>query len=217
MSDNDTNFWSMLMGTDEGAANYMESYGEGPGYVTRKTIGSFINDGETVLDVGCGPGWNMDHFIEYGPAIKRYKGVDYSERFVRVANNRRRDRHYRLYSPISILPFELQDCRDLKEQPNLWDVVILQDCLEHTNGYEKPVLEALRVARRRVIVSFWHLTEDDDHINDDGNDGYGAWYSRPKWEKFLNSLPYVWFDYDIHPEGKTHQWDFYIIDKALRA
>jgi hypothetical protein len=93
-------------------------------------------------------------------------------------------------------------------------VVILQDVLEHTNGYGEPVKQALRVAKKRVIISFWHLTEADDHINDDGDDGWGAWYSRPKWEEFLNTLDYVWFDTQIEPEGK-HPWDFYIISKEL--
>lgn len=209
------NFWDNLMSTDEGAATYMESYGEGPGYVTRHTVGSFINDDESVLDVGCGPGWNADHFFKYGPRVWGYLGLDYSERFVRVANKRWKDnagvfignleRTYPL--------FQIGDARELKQPDESWDVVILQDCLEHTNGYEKPVKEALRVAKKRAIVSFWHLTEDDDHINEDGDDGWGAWYSQPKWEQFLNTLGYVWYHSDIHPEGKTHKWDFYVIDK----
>jgi ubiquinone/menaquinone biosynthesis C-methylase UbiE len=159
--------------------------------------------------VGCGPGWNYDHFKQYGPKVKWYKGLDYSERFVRVANARHGVKHDNFCDPA---PFELGDCRDLKESDNSWDVVILQDCLEHTNGYEKPVKEALRVAKKRVIVSFWHLTENDDHINDDGKDGWGAWYSKPKWEEFLNSLPNVtWMDLDINANDRVR--NFYVIRK----
>lgn len=196
------NYWDDLMGSDEGAANYMNSYGEGPGFITRHTVGSFIEDGESVLDVGCGPGWNLDHFLQYGPLVS-YRGEDYSERFVRVANQR----HPGL--------FFLGDCRDLKHKRDSFDVVILQDCLEHTNGYEGPVNEALRVARKRVIISFWHLdgNEGTEHINDDGNDGYGAWYDKTKWEEFLNSLPYPWHYLEVAPAGKTHKWDFYVLDK----
>jgi ubiquinone/menaquinone biosynthesis C-methylase UbiE len=196
------NFWDNLMETDEHAAEYMKSHGEGPGYITRLTIGDFVNVGESILDVGCGPGWMWDHFAEYGPIPGAYKGIDYSERFVRVANKRHKGM------------FELGDCRDLKEPDKSWDVVLLQDVLEHTNGYEKPVIEALRVARKRVIISFWHLdnNEGTEHINDDGNDGYGAWYDKEKWESWLNSLPYVWHHDEIAPEGKTHKWHFYIID-----
>lgn len=196
------------MGTDEGAAVYMESYGEGPGCPTRMFISSFINDGESVLDVGCGPGWNLEHFLEYGPNVK-YKGIDYSERFVRVANQRHPDHTF----------FYLGDARNLIEREESWDVVLLQDCLEHTNGYEKPVREALRVAKRRVIISFWHLegNEGTEHINDDGNDGWGAWYDKTKWEEFLNTLSYPWMDEDLGVEGKTHKWNFYIIDKELNG
>lgn len=207
------NYWDKLMEDDAHAAEYMSTYGEGPGFETRHEIGAFINHDESVLDVGCGPGWNMDHFAQHGPALSVYKGVDYSQRFVRVANRRLEERRDENFTTIQLLPFELQDSRDLKEDDGSYDVVILQDCLEHTNGYEKPVMEALRVSRKRIIVTFWHLTENDDHINDDGDDGWGAWYSKPQWEKFLDSLNITWMHDSIEPEGRNHKWDFYILDK----
>lgn len=201
-----SNYWDDLSGDDEHAAEYMLTYGEGPGCETRYTLGSFINDGESVLDVGCGPGWNLEHFMEHGPMISKYKGLDYSERFVRVANQRAMQK-----AGTASGPFELGDCRKLKQYDDQYDVVILQDVLEHTNGYEIPVKEALRVASKRVIVAFWHLTENDDHINDDGNDGWGAWYSRSKWETFLDTLSYAWMHHQID-DGKKPR-DFYMIDK----
>jgi ubiquinone/menaquinone biosynthesis C-methylase UbiE len=196
------NFWDDLSGDDDHAADYMRSYGEGPGFETRHTLGAFINPGETVLDVGCGPGWNLDHFQEYGPPLGAYKGIDYSERFVRVANQRNPEM------------YELGDVRDIKEPNESWDVVICQDCLEHTNGYEGPVKELIRVAKKRVIVTFWHLTDEDNpHINDDGNDGWGAWYDKREFEKFLNTFPYVWHHTEVQPKDKNHPWQFYIIEK----
>lgn len=207
MSDN---FWNMLMGSEEDAGQYMLSYGEGPGTDTRHVLSNFVNIGESVLDVGCGPGWNMEHFAEYGPMIKRYKGVDYASYFVNAANARRKGK----FSPEYALPFEVQDCRDLKEPDKSWDVVIIQDCLEHTNGYEKPLKEALRVARKRVIVGFWHLMwekDEDNEVNDDGNDGWGAWYSASKWERYLDSLGLHWLHHQmIDHQGKPR--DFYIIE-----
>src|SRR3990167_6330782 len=115
------NFWDKLSATDEGAAVYMSTYGDGPG-------------------------WNYDHFKEHGPEVD-YKGLDYSERFVRVANQRNPGK------------YEVGDVRKVNELDESWDVVILQDVLEHTNGYKKPIKEALRVARKRVIISFWRLNE----------------------------------------------------------
>lgn len=207
------NFWDNLMETDEQAGDYMVSYGEGPGSDTRMMFAHFVEDGESVLDVGCGPGWNMDHFAQFGPALSAYKGVDYSIRMVRAANRRLARRLDENFTTIQMLPFELQDCRQLKEDAGSYDVVIIQDCVEHTNGYETPVLEALRVARKRVIVTFWHLTENDDHINDDGDDGYGAWYSKAPWEKFLDDLGYAWF-HEETKEGANRHHDYYIIDKG---
>lgn len=206
-----TDYWDNLMGTDEIAAHYMETYGEGVGSDTRHMIASFINEGESVLDVGCGPGWNMDHFKDM--RLRRYKGTDLSSRFVRVANNRRK---LIGFSPEYALPFEIQDARKLKEPNDSWDVVILQDILEHTNGYEKPVKEALRVSRNRIIISFWHMEEaTQTHINDDtdkGENGYGAWYNKDEWEKYLDKLGYFWTQTETAPDANRHHL-FYIIDK----
>lgn len=206
------NYWDDLMGDDDVAGQYMVSYGEGPGSATRMMFAHFIEDGESVLDVGCGPGWNMDHFAQFGPALSAYKGVDYSIRMVRAANARLSQKLDANFTTMQIQPFELQDCRELKEDAGSHDVVIIQDCVEHTNGYETPVLEALRVARKRVIVTFWHLTENDDHINDDGKDGYGAWYSKPKWEAFLDDIGFAWTATET-AEGANRHHDYYIIDK----
>lgn len=206
------NYWDDLMGDDDGAAQYMETYGEGPGCETRQIISSFINDRESVLDVGCGPGWNLNHFMLHGPEIKVYKGVDYSERFVRVANIRRRTMHL---PAGKALQFKLQDARHLEEPDASWDVVILQDILEHTNGYERPILEALRVARKRVIITFWkpfRRPGDGDQINDDGNDGYGSNYEQGPFEQFLDDVGYSWLDTETSPAA--NRWHkYYIIDK----
>lgn len=197
------NFWDNLMETDNNAGQYMISYSEGPGAVTRHELGKFINEGESVLDVGCGPGHNYEHFRDHGPQVT-YKGLDYAIRFIR-ANERK-------YPEAN---FALGDVRNIQEPNKSWDVVIFQDVLEHTNGYEKPIKEALRVARQRVIISFWHLIENGEHINEDGNDGWGAWYEQGKWEKFLDSLDLHWLHHQFFfPENR--QRDFYIIDLEVR-
>lgn len=187
------------METDEHASTYMETYGEGPDSKLRHFIGSLINNRETVLDMGCGPGWNFDHFMTFGPSVT-YKGKDYSERFVRVSNQR--------IHPLEV--FELGDVRDFQEDDKSWDVVILQDVLEHTNGYEKPLKEALRVARKRIIVTFWHLG-DQSQINDDGDDGYGAWYRKENWENYLDSLNLHWMHDEIPRQGDNLH-HIYVID-----
>lgn len=199
------NYWDKLMATKEGAASYMETYGEGPGCETRFIVSEFINPGESVLDVGCGPGWNCDHFRMHGPAISAYKGLDYSELFV-IAANERNPGFY-----------EVGDLRNVHEDDGSWDVVILQDCLEHTEGYEKPISEALRVSRKRVVISFWKASFQDgnnseDQINIDGDDGFGATYNRDKFEKYLDTLDYHWMTTETSP--KANRWHrFYIIDK----
>ncbi len=200
------NYWTELMATDEGAANYMETYGEGPGCETRVIISEFINDFESVLDVGVGPGWNYDHFQQFGPDVD-YRGEDYSERFVRVANQRHPGK------------FFLGDCRHLHHPDSSFDVVILQDVLEHTSGYKEPLAEALRVAKKRVIVTFWRGQMRDDFENDtgvssvrdDGDDGFCGEYSKIEWENYLDKLGLHWLETQTTPEA--NRWHrFYIID-----
>ncbi len=197
------NFWDDHMGSVEVASVYMEGYGEGVGSDTRRTIGAFINDGETLLDVGCGPGWNYAHFKKFGPIVSRYKGIDYSRYMIKGAKKK--------YPGAE---FAMGDCRHLDEQNDSWDVVLLQDVLEHTNGYERPVREALRVARKRVVITFWHLggNEGREHINDDGNDGWGAWYDKERWELYLDKLGYHWMADDSREGANRKHW-FYIIEK----
>jgi SAM-dependent methyltransferase len=210
MSDYDPtqDYWDNLMCTDEGAASYMETYGEGIDTETRRIIGSFINDGEYVLDVGCGPAWNYDHFAEYGPKVI-YTGCDLSPRFVRVANKRIKEKYGN--EPICI-----QDCRDLGYPDGSFDVVILQDVLEHTNGYEKPVYEALRVSRKRIIICFWRTMENVvTKTNDDtdkGTNGYGSDYNLDEWLDFLNSLDYPYLTTETSPQANRQHW-YYIINK----
>lgn len=191
------NYWDNLMEDDDHAASYMATYGEGKGAPTRLKLASYLEPEDWVLDVGCGPGWNFDTFLESGPAVY-YRGMDYSERFVRVANQR---------TGMNI--FKLGDVRDIPERDKSFDVVILQDVLEHTNGYEKPLKEALRVARRLIIVAFWRLQETEGHINDDGDDGYGAHYDRHEWEKFLDTLPVDWKHEQIEFNNKAR--DYYVL------
>lgn len=218
----DMDYWDNLMGDDEGASNYMFAYGEGPGCETRMIISSLINDGESVLDAGCGPGWNFDHFREFGPRIGKYKGIDLSPRFIRVANKRFYEKYGHSKQKISMeqvfldTPFKVGDIRHLLYKNKSWDVVLLQDVLEHTNGYEKPVLEALRVAKKRVIVVFWRqmdgVTTKTNDDTDKGTNGYGSDYNKDEWEEWLDTLGYLWLTTETSPEANRHH-TYYIIDK----
>jgi ubiquinone/menaquinone biosynthesis C-methylase UbiE len=204
----DNDYWDNLMVDDKTAANYMHSYGEGPGCETRMIISSFINDGESVLDVGCGPAWNFDHFEEYGPAID-YIGVDLSPRFVKVANERLKVKY-------GVTPISLGDCRDVGFPNDFFDVVLLQDILEHTNSYKKPLEEALRLARKRVIVCFWRTMDGViTKVNDDtdkGTNGYGADINKDEWETWLDSIGHTWL-YTETSTRANRPHTYYIIDK----
>jgi ubiquinone/menaquinone biosynthesis C-methylase UbiE len=165
-------------------ATYMESYGEGVGSATRRTIFEYIGKDDSLLDVGCGPGWNFEHGREIEGWTGAYKGTDFSYKFIEACIAK--------YGNSITHMWEVQDARAMTEANKSWDVVLLQDIVEHTDGYEKPVYEAMRVARRKVIVTFWRSLsesdEDDVKLSEGYDDDWCGSYSRPKLEKWLHDL-----------------------------
>lgn len=174
-------FWNE---DDVDHATYMESYGEGVGSDTRRHLFFYIGVNDSLLDEGCGPGWNFQHGREIEFWDGKYKGTDFSKGFI--------DACIEKYGNAIDRSWEVQDARIPKEKPGSWDVVLLQDIVEHTNGYEKPVLAALKIARKKVIVTFWRsLSESDEDDVKQSKEGYDDWcgsYSKPKLIAFANDL-----------------------------
>lgn len=193
--------------------SYMESYGEGIGSATRKTIFKYVNQEESLLDAGCGPGWNLPHGREVEGWVGKYKGTDFASKFIDACREK--------YGESVDHSWEVQDARAMTEPDESWDVVLLQDIVEHTNGYEKPILEALRVAQHKVIVTFWRSLsesdEDDVKQSKPEFDDWGSSYSRPKLEKWLLDLvsdgKITGWHSDACDENRHH--DFYVLVKGV--
>jgi len=103
---------------------------------------------KTILDVGCGTGPLYEIIMnaplgKYLP-ISEYKGVDYSENMIAVAQ-----------SKFPEGDFEVQDARILKEDDNSWDAVILLHSLDHLDDYQAAIKEASRVAKQYVLIVLW--------------------------------------------------------------
>lgn len=132
---------------------------------------------ESILDVGCGTGpiyqlisedliptnsesrWNFD-----------YKGVDYSRSMIEVCNKEFPKGN-----------FEVQDARDLDEDDNSWDCVLLLHCLDHLDDYKSAIAEAARVAKRYVCIVLWRpFVKGDNRLND--RNMYGKEEGEEPWD-----------------------------------
>jgi len=174
-------------------SNYLETFmhaGEvGPVHPSRRFAAELVGDGESVLDVGCGPGANYEVLDDLGRASS-YVGVDASERAVDVARARYPRGDFRVVDAARVT--ETLGRRS-------FDVVLVRHLLEHLPDFE-PVLGEAVLAARRLAVFVFFLTPRSLPLGvRKVNLRYGApqflyVYSRPAIERFLENraLEFTW-------------------------
>lgn len=143
---------------------------------------------KSILDVGCGTGPIYDLVtgtLEDIPNEKEgyvetrqkwdfvYKGTDYSEGMIESCKHNFPDGD-----------FEVQDMRDLKEEDNSWDCVLLMHALDHVDDYVKSIQEAKRVARKYILIVLWRGLNYNDHAENNLNNKnrYDRADDEPDWE-----------------------------------
>lgn len=146
---NDTlhNYWQNEF---DGHSSYMLPAEHNEYAVLRDMILGFIPDGWSLLDLGCASGGTLDWIKSKKRNIK-YKGTDFAEKFME-ANKKR----YPSYL------WEVEDCRELKEEDGDFDVVLLYDVIDGMTDWQKALDEAYRVASKMVIVLMWCDANMDD-------------------------------------------------------
>lgn len=90
----------------------------------------------SILEVGCSSGYLSKVLTDV-----RYEGTDYSSSFIQFA---------KLKFPN--VKFTVNDATDLKYKANAFDIVISGCCLLHIIEYKKAIKEAVRVAKKYVIL-----------------------------------------------------------------
>ena len=171
------NWWLTHFPTHEGRARFMRSFGEGVGIPSRDFLLDIVGDGESFLDVGCGPGIDFENLVRKHHRKLRYRGYDLSPGFVDTCR--------------ALFPegdFRVGDALALPEPDESWDTVLLRHIVEHTAGYEAPILEAMRVARKRVVIVLWRPLRIGfpDQI---GLGGTSSDYNREAFRAFIAGLP----------------------------
>lgn len=109
---------------------------------------------KSLFDVGCGTG-PMGEIIQQHNYPIKYKGTDYSHSMIEVCKKE-----------MPGMDFEVQDMRDLKEEDESWECVLLMHSLDHTDDYAKSISEAARVSSKYVYIVLWRpLMESGTHVN----------------------------------------------------
>lgn len=182
--------------------NYMRGHGDSVGVPSRNWLLTVIRDGESLLDVGCGPAVEYENLKIHGRDID-YKGIDYSQSMV--------DASRELYPEGN---FQLGDAMHLDEPDSSYDTVLLRHVLEHTPGYHTPIREAYRVARRRVVIVKWRpLYAGVDQIEDKGDFGYCSDYNRADFELFIKNFkrPVARAEFSNQKPHPNYAWVIYKI------
>jgi len=101
--------------------------------------------GDSLLDVGCGPGALWQYFQPHRPHFS-WVGVDVTQAMLSVA--------HKLYPDITV---SITDAGNLPFSDARFDVVLLRHVLEHLPPWlmERTLAEATRVARKAVVIDFY--------------------------------------------------------------
>jgi len=136
----DYNYWENEF---DGQEHYMTAYDYNEYAQIRRIIFNYVDENDQVLDVGCASGNSLELGESTGKKFM-YKGVDYTKSFIEACHKRRPD-----------VDWEVQDARKLLETDKSWDEVILYDVLDNLDGWETAIDEAIRVARKRIVITMW--------------------------------------------------------------
>lgn len=137
--------------------NYWDHVAEGNGNYywgdfdnkARQLLIKLIENGESVLDVGCGTGFAYELIKRSGKQIS-YQGFDYSEKMIEHCHKR--------YPEASFIVKRVEQLTDYPD--NSFDTVYSRHGIESYKDWAEAVKQMFRVARKQVIIdSRRHLTD----------------------------------------------------------
>lgn len=135
-----------------------------------RLISSWPRRGQKLLDIGCGPGMFLKHFWETGFDVS---GVDASPEMLGAARRRLGPHAAYHVGQADHLPFE----------DNEFDYTVLLTVLEFCEDPDAVLREAVRVARRGLLVTFlnrwslYWLTHGRNGAAEAGHLAQARWYS----------------------------------------
>ncbi len=133
----------------------------------------------SLLDAGCGPATELLGYKQERLPLA-YTGLDQSQSMLELCCKRHPEAAF-VRGALDDMPFADRG----------FDAVLLKHVLEHQSDYPDVVREAVRVARRLVVINFFHRLLPlgrDIHLKD-RRGFWNNWYSRRRFEAFLKTLP----------------------------
>ena len=149
---------------------------------------------DSMLEVGCGFGWNLHSFQSKNPN-KVFHGCDFSTNQISQAE--------KLYS--QKIKFDIADAQSLPYADGSFDIVITITCFQHVppNHIEKAMKEIQRVSKRHILL----LEMDSefatkDEIEEQLNSRVAFWhnYSSMVNTNFVTAFHEDWSDFNNRVE-----------------
>jgi len=147
-----------------------------------------------VLDVGCGHGYTT---CDMASVARHVTALDISEDHLGSAEA------LATLNAIKNVDFAIGDCYLLPFNEREFDVVCLLEVLEHLEHPRAAVSEALRVTRRRVVVTVpahGHMTDAVGHINDFRVQDLTEMF--PGTCQVITRIPFTFLVYDLPREDR---------------
>jgi ubiquinone/menaquinone biosynthesis C-methylase UbiE len=111
-----------------------------------KEVGRLFQPGNSILDVGCGAGHYLPSLRKTIREPFRYHGIDVTQQYIALAREAFSGQPDTDFSVGSVFNLDLPD--------RSYDIVMCNNLLLHLPSIAQPLLELIRVARRRVLVRF---------------------------------------------------------------
>jgi ubiquinone/menaquinone biosynthesis C-methylase UbiE len=109
-----------------------------------KLLAGWVQDGTTILDVGCGAGHYLRSFKNAIPARFSYTGADLTPLYIDLAR--------KAFADQPDVRFEVADVFNLPFADQQFDIVHCSNVLLHLPSIRKPLQELCRVARKHVLI-----------------------------------------------------------------
>ncbi|GEM_PF-7070634 len=175
----------------------------------RKLIRRILSDKKstTLLDAGCGSATELRGYRINGLAIE-YTGLDRQSAMFDFARKN--------FSTDQQAHFVEGDINNLPFKDGSFDTVLLKHVLEHQQFYEGAVEEAIRVAKKTVVINLYQrlLPTPFDIPLWNRNGFWNNWYSRSKFESYLVSLDAGHFEQTFVSGISGQTAEIYVIDKC---
>jgi len=188
----------------EGIVKHLSDIGTPERKLIREILGKKYGlERFSILEAGCGTATELTGYKKYGFSVD-YTGLDISPRMLQTARERHKD-----------IRFVQGDVRELEFKDKSFDVVLLRHVLEHLPDYNDAVGEAVRVAKKSVIVDFFiaptQLPFDMTFWYKQGY--YENWYSKRKFDNFVDVFPLSRIDREDVVGSVGQSAMIYVLDK----